>query len=120
MTNKKVGVALGAKASMSAEVATRHNMAIQHLYGAAHFASGVRDVENEHSGKGWGPWFNLAQWNFVACITLAIAALEANLNELIDDVKMDKDVAGLLQKANLLTRYQIFLKLHNNVILKRG
>jgi hypothetical protein len=68
------------------EVRQRFNFAI-HLLRAAHQAAReAYDVENAHKNAEHGPWFDHMMRLVPTAVVMAAAALEANANELIQDL----------------------------------
>lgn len=63
----------------------RFNFAIQHLLGAAHFSRHVAELEQAHTGKMFGGFFDEILWFSSACVLSCSAGLEAYANELFID-----------------------------------
>ena len=70
-------------ATMTARV--RHNFALQHLLAAARTSRNVGEIERANAGKEFGEFFEEMIGYSVACVTSAVAGLEAYVNELFAD-----------------------------------
>jgi hypothetical protein len=60
--------------------------AFHHLQAAAMYALEVHRIENQHAGQPRGDFFNEIIWQASTSIIMSLAALEGNINEIIDDV----------------------------------
>ncbi len=109
-----------ASSSVSAALSVRHNMAGQHMSGAAYFGRQVGALEAEHKGDEFGPFFEDILRNFSACIVLCVASLEAYLNETMEDVHFDSELEELIARQPILDRYRYFLKLQNKKSFEKG
>jgi hypothetical protein len=59
--------------------------AFHHLQAAATYAREVHRIENEHVGDALGNFFDQIVWQASSAIIMSLAALEGNINEIIDD-----------------------------------
>jgi hypothetical protein len=64
----------------------RSNFAINHLRAAARAARDANDIEQANATAAFGPWFDEMMRLVPVSIVMAAAALEANANELIQDI----------------------------------
>jgi hypothetical protein len=87
----------------------RHNLAIHHLMSAALLARNAHIVEEKHSRQGYGPHFEEIRWQVMACVMMAVAAVEAHFNERMDDLSVDNDFLKLIDRKSLIERHDLFL-----------
>jgi hypothetical protein len=80
-----VGSATGEAATVVATATFRMNFAVQHMLAAARFSRQVLELEREHQGEAFGPFFDDILHHATACIFAASASLEAYANELFFD-----------------------------------
>jgi hypothetical protein len=71
---------------MSATVKTRTNYAVPHLLSAAIFSRRLGEIEAEHSGQDFGPFWDEILAHASATVFLAVAGLESYANELFIDM----------------------------------
>jgi hypothetical protein len=64
----------------------KSGFAATHLQVAAQTARDAYEIESEHVGEGIGPWFDGMMRLVPVAIVMAGAALEANANELLQDI----------------------------------
>lgn len=71
----------------------RYDAAISHLMAAAMLTRSASRLEVELGNRDipYGPLLDEIRWNVTAAVIMSVAALEANLNELQDDVGMKED-----------------------------
>jgi hypothetical protein len=100
-----VKVVVGASVSLK----VRHNLAVNHLMAAALFARNARAVEQQHRGEPYGPYFEEIRWQVVACVMMAVAAVEAHFNERMKDLSVDNDFLKLIERKGLIERHDYFL-----------
>ncbi|MCJ2054769.1 hypothetical protein [Methylobacterium sp. J-070] len=63
----------------------RIHYANSHLCAAIHFHKAVDQIESINAGKEYGEFWVVAQYNAVACVLTAVAAVEAYANEIYAD-----------------------------------
>ena len=81
---------------MSATVKTRMNYAVPHLLSAAIFSRRLGEIEAEHSGQDFGPFWDEILAHATATVFLAVAGLESYANELFID--MSQNFPGVRQE----------------------
>src|SRR5262249_14598463 len=81
---------------MSATVKTRTNYAVPHLLSAAIFSRRLGEIEAEHSGQDFGPFWDEILAHASATVFLAVAGLESYANELFID--MNQNFPGVRQE----------------------
>jgi len=119
--NVATGISVSARATVSATLRIRRNMAVQFLSGSAYFCRRIAEIEKENAGKPFSNFFDEIIWNFSACIMLSVAALEAYINECADDISFDKELLELVgRRPAILDRYYYFLKLNNKPLFNKG
>ena len=84
--------------SVSGTMRSRMSFAIQHMLAAARFSRQCAGVERAHIGKNIDYFFDEIMHSCNAAVLLAVASLEANINE----VFFDKDLHFLEQSPDLL------------------
>ena len=72
--------------TVSATVRIRTNLATNHLRSATHAGRDAYIVEQAHLNEELGPWFDEMTRLIPVAIIMAAAALEANANEIIQDI----------------------------------
>lgn len=95
--------------SMGPVLTQRYDSGIQHLMAAATFARAAGLLEKEHAGKSYGPFFDEIRWNVSAAVIMSVAALDANLNELLADVSVDEEFLHLIERLPFMDRHQYSL-----------
>src|SRR5437667_6967447 len=107
----------------------RFNFAIQHLLGAAHFSRHVAELEQAHTGKMFGGFFDEILWFSSACVLSCSAGLEAYANELFVDRSehfpdLRPEVADklweLFEQKPTLEKFDMALLLKKKPVLDRG
>jgi hypothetical protein len=109
-------------AGMALSSAVLSNFAIQHLLAANHFSRHVAEVENAHTGKPFGAFFEEILWFSSACVLSCCAGLEAYANELLlDHAKHLPELSPELVAKfwNLIERKPVFDKLDMALLLKK-
>ncbi|MCA1397220.1 hypothetical protein [Bradyrhizobium sp. BRP56] len=71
---------------MSAKINLRSNFAIHHLRAAAQAAQSAHAVEKDNDTSKHGRWFDDMMMHVPVAIVMAAAALEANSNEIVQDI----------------------------------
>lgn len=77
---------LAIKPGAQANMMQRYNLAVRHMIAAALFARHCYKVEEENKGSQLGPFFEEISSYASASVILAVAALEAHINEILADV----------------------------------
>src|ERR1700730_10266903 len=72
--------------TMHATLSLRSNFAINHLRAASEAARDAYKVEQANAKAEFGPWFDEMMRLVPVSVVMAAAALEANANELIQDI----------------------------------
>ena len=72
--------------SMSATLSTRSNFAIHHLRAAKRAAQSANEIEQKNATSEHGPWFDDMLMLVPVAVVMSGAALEANANEIIQDI----------------------------------
>ena len=87
--------------TVRATASVLHRLAGNHLWAAAHFSRTVRATETANAGRkfGDGTFFAEIQAGFHACVMLCGAALDANVNELMETELREGRVAFADPKA---------------------
>jgi hypothetical protein len=94
---------------LSLTLRTRHNLAIHHLMAAALYARNVYAAENRHRGEPFGAHFEEIRWQVMACVMMAVAAVEAHFNERMQDLGVDNDFLKLIERKGILERHDLYL-----------
>jgi hypothetical protein len=103
--------------------------AVQYLLAAAHFSRRVGEIESRHVGEPIGPFWDEILWYATACVSSAVASLEAYANELfIDrsqnfpgfDAKVMDQFWEHFEGEKILDKFDLVLLLRNRPALKRG
>lgn len=87
----------------------RRTFAVRHLMAAKHHALAVGEIEKQHAGEPLGPHFDTATWSTTAAIILSFAAIEAALDEAVEDYGLPDNLAAVLERAATLEKAQAFL-----------
>src|SRR4051812_27561615 len=107
----------------------RMQFAGQHLLAAASFSRRVGELEAQHKGETFGPFFDEILWNATASVILSAASLEAYVNEIAADRgrhfkgHAPELVDALWEKSErdqLLDKYDLALLLLGKTPLDRG
>jgi hypothetical protein len=108
---------------------SRTNFAVQHIFAAANFSRRADELEHINAGKPFGAFFEEIVWNVSAAILFAVAALEADANEVFMDAEMnlkeqDNDLIQriwqLMEQKGILDKYEMALFLKNKKRLDKG
>jgi hypothetical protein len=70
----------------SVSMSVRTNLALHHLRSSARAARDAYDVEQANLNTPFGPWFDNMMVSVPVAIVMAGAALEANANEIVQDI----------------------------------
>jgi len=96
------------------------NLAVHHMMGAALFAKRVREIEVQNKEQRFGDFFSEIIWHSSATTLLAVAAIEAYINEIFLDAKTNfpVDVAQIvaeqwaqIERTPTLKKYHKALRL---------
>jgi hypothetical protein len=79
------GAGMEGQDTMTATLALRMNYSMPHLLSAAMFSRRAGEIETDHAGKEFGPFWDELLANATACIFLSVAGLESYANELFAD-----------------------------------
>jgi hypothetical protein len=104
----------------TATTSVRHNLAIQHLMGAALFARNTHAIEELHRGESIEPYFNQIMWQVTACVMMAVAAVEAHFNERMADLKVDNEFLKLIDRKGPIERHARVLQFRGGAVLDLG
>jgi len=108
---------------------SRTNLAVHHLMAAADSARRVAALETAHAGQPFGEFFNEIMWNVCGSVLFAVAAVEADVNEIFIDAcvnfpSQDSDVINevwrLLEMKTIIEKYDTALFLKTKRHLKKG
>ena len=102
------GIALGS-VTVTATADARRNFSFPHLTAADHFASELARHEAEHVGAGWGSHVEFCGWYASAAIILSFSAIEASLDEAMDDLGLPDELSRVLERASTLDQAQALL-----------
>lgn len=100
---------------------SRTNLSVQHMFAAAYFSRRTGELQDANSGKAFGGFFEEIMWNVSASIFFAVAALEADVNEIFIDSDVNfpgydkallNEMWGLIEQKRILEKYEmaLFLK----------
>lgn len=89
---------------MSAKLSLRSNFATNHLRVATQAAQSAYSIEHASDTSQHGTWFDGMMMHVPVAITMAAAALEANCNEIIQDILDGSTPLGLAQGHMTLLR----------------
>jgi hypothetical protein len=107
----------------------RANLAVQHILGAAHLSRGLASLEQSNPSRPSGNEFDERFGISVSCIFLAVASVEAYVNEIFSDRKdhfslHDQNLLGLLwveyESTKTIDKFDLALRLRNGNALDRG
>lgn len=98
-----VAFTTGSADGMTAKLSLRSNFAVNHLRVAIQAAQSAHVVERASDTSQHGAWFDGMMMHVPVAITMAAAALEANCNEIIQDI-LDGSTLGLAQGHMALLR----------------
>jgi hypothetical protein len=68
------------------DASVRRNLSIHHLQAAVTFALKTREIEERNNGTPFGSFFEKIMWYVSSSISMSVAALEANANEILKDI----------------------------------
>lgn len=110
--SKIVKVHSAAHVHISAEVSlrVRRNFALSHLSAATSFTLQIEELERINVGKTFGPFFDEIQRYVSAAVIMSAAAIEANLNEVAEDKRVDQEFMNEIDRLPALKRHQAFLE----------
>jgi hypothetical protein len=104
-----------------------------YLCAAIHFHKSVETVEQTNKGKEYGEFWDVAQYNAVACVLTAVAAIEAYANEIYADRMQIFGTEGLheidemmrINSRNMgnlgpIAKLELFLRMAKAKNLSRG
>jgi hypothetical protein len=83
----------------SGRLSLRSNFAVNYMRVAIRDAQAAYDVEQANDTNHFGSWFDDMMMHVPVAVVMAAAALEANINEIIQDI-LDKSPHALLTKGN--------------------
>jgi hypothetical protein len=72
--------------TVNAKASVRSNFALHHMHSAVKAAMRAREIEITHSEEGHGPWYDEMLHTVPVAIIMAAAALEAQINEAVQDI----------------------------------
>lgn len=122
-TNKKqsLHVTFSGSTELTASLSMRSNLSAWHIIAAANFARNAWQIETANSGKPFGDFYQEIASNVMAAVFFAVAALEANINELFKDSdksipeqnqELAEEIWNLFeQKKSILEKYDLALLL---------
>lgn len=114
---------------MKATAQVRSNLAVHHLMAAAYSARKVAELERIHAGEPFGEFFSEIMWNVTGTVFFAVAALEADVNEIFIDYEVnfpghDRDFVNkiweLMEMKGILEKYDLALFLRTKQRLDKG
>jgi len=123
-----VGTARG-RATVVATGASRVNMALPHLMGAARYARELARLEAAHDADEFGSFYDEMRSHATAAVMMSIASLESFCNEHFADahrhfepasLEMWKRIAKDVDRATLLDKADWFLFFRGKAALDRG
>lgn len=115
--------------TMSATAISRTNLAVQHIFAAAYFTRKAKELEDVNAGKQFADFYEEIVWNVSSAILFAVAALEADANEIFIDANIhlkeyDKDLLdeiwNLIEKKTILEKYEMVLFLKKKERFDKG
>ena len=92
-----------------ADASTRTSFAMSHVASARRFTKMILEVERLHEGKGWGEHWEEAKDYATAALILSFAAVEASINEAMDDLSVPPELYAVLEKASTIGKAQALL-----------
>lgn len=98
----------------------RTGAVFSNLRAARYFCRKLKKYEDEYAGKEFGSHVDPASFYFFAAITASVATLETYYNALIEDIKLEKGMIELLEKADLMTKFYWLLKLEGKAPIEKG
>lgn len=111
----------------------RIHYANSHLSAAIHFHKAVAEIEQANSGKEYGEFWDIAQYNAVACVLTAVAAIEAYANEIYADRsqffgsqaadqidEMMRICSKNMRTLETIAKLELFLRVAKNTAIDRG
>lgn len=116
-----VAVVFAGSTELSTTAKSRTNLAVQHIFAAAYSSRKAGEIETLNAGNPFGDFYEEIVWNVSAAILFAVAALEADANEIFIDANInlkeyDKDLLNeiwnLIEQKTILDKYEmaLFLK----------
>jgi hypothetical protein len=100
---------------------TQMRYGVQNLFAAARFSQSVGALEAQNVGQPFGPFFEAILADASACLFLAVAALEAYVNELFEDrgqhfeavpaVWRDEVWEAVRSRGRMIEKFQMLLRL---------
>ncbi|MFZ3209127.1 MAG: hypothetical protein WA140_09880 [Geobacteraceae bacterium] len=109
-----------AKATVSATLRTRTNLALHHLFAACRFASQIEQIERENSGQPFGSFWEEILHNSLGVATLTVASMESYANEMYFEGSIiipslnpaiAQEIAEIIDTQNILRKYSIALSM---------
>lgn len=107
----------------------RSNLAVHHMMAAAYSARKVWELETVHAPEPFGDFFHEIMWNVTGTVFFAVAALEADVNEIFIDAEVnfpghDRDVVNkmweLMEMNGILEKYDLALFLRTKRRVDKG
>lgn len=127
--NATAQVASSVGIAMQVNATIRVNLAVQHILAAARFSREVGQIESEHRGAQFGPFWEGLFHCSTACVLTAVASLEAYANEVFADRKevfsqyptslMD-ELWKTYEEKSILEKYEFALLLLSKPPMDRG
>jgi hypothetical protein len=114
---------------VSATAKTRSNLSARHMLAAAYFSRKAGEIEQAHTGEPFGNFYDDIAWNVSAAVFFAVAALEADANEIfIDSYRtlpeykegLIDEIWNLIELKPILEKYQMVLFLKKNERFDKG
>lgn len=113
----------------SANVKTRTNLALHHLFAACRFSAKVKEIENANLGKKFSGFWEEILHNSLGVATLSVAALESYANEMYFEGAVLKpsmnasaaeEMASIIDRETILKKYALALSITTGKKLDLG
>jgi hypothetical protein len=104
----------------SANVKTRTNLALHHLFAACRFSAKVKEIENANLGKEFSGFWEEILHNSLGVATLSVAALESYANEMYFEGAVLKpsmnasaaeEMARIIDRETIVKKYSLALSI---------
>ena len=116
-------------ATVSGSAKVRTNLAVQHIFAAANFARNAGELEAANAGQSFSGFFEEILWNVSASVFFAVAALEADVNEIFIDADLNfrehekyitDEIWRLIEQKSILEKYEMVLTLKKKANFVKG